>query len=317
MPDIDWAAIRQEVLGTFSIAALPPTLSLPALPLAVTQFIEKSNNPKVELKQLAAILETDTGLTLEILRYCNSTFIGLRNKVKGVLQALTILGLRQSRMFVISTGMQAAIQAKKSKLINQSCFWNFTLQKALFAREVAALMKTDQDMAFAGAMLQDFLLPVLTNDLCDAYIEFTKERDAQKVNLFDFETQRFGWNHAQAAASLAQRWGLPDDLVCCVAFHHFGLHMLAHPQLGRTAVAAVAISALLPDQLRQCHQGLELLMLLQQKWQAFDLMKLAETVDQKHAEIGVGVKNDFPLARRCKPVLEGQPQQPEGMLTVA
>lgn len=317
MPDIDWAGIRQEVLGTFTIAALPPTLSLPALPLAVTQFIEKSNNANVQLKQLASILETDTGLTLELLRYCNSTFVGLRHKVKGVLQALSILGLRQSRMFVISTGMQAAIQAKKSKLINQACFWNFTLQKALFAREVAGLMKADADMAFAGAMLQDFLLPVLTNDLCDAYLEFTNVRDAQQVSLCDFESRKFGWNHPLAAACLASRWGLPDDLVCCIAFHHFGLHMLAHPQLGRTAVAAVALSALLPDQLRQCHQGLEHLMLLQQKWQAFDLMKLAETVDEKHALIGVGVKNDFPLARRCKPALDGQVQPSEGVLAMA
>jgi HD-like signal output (HDOD) protein len=314
MTEIDWAKIRQEALGDFALAALPPTMSLPALPLAVTQFIEKSNHPKVEIKELARIIDTDTGLMLELLRYVNSTFVGLRHKVKGVLQALTILGLRQSRMFVISTGMQAAVRSRKSKLINQACFWNFTLQKALFAREVAMLMKADPDLAFVGALLQDFLLPVLTNDLCDQYLLFTQSRESQPMNLVDFEQKTFGWNHAQAAACLASRWGLPDDLVCCVLFHHHGLHMLAHPQLGRTSAAAVALSALLPDQLRQCYQGLEHLLLLQQKWTAFDLVKLAETVDEKHEQVGMGVRNDFPLARRCKPAFDGQAQPSEGLL---
>ena len=35
--------------------------------------------------------------------------------------------------------MQAAVRAKQSKLINQSVFWNASLQKALFAKEVAQL----------------------------------------------------------------------------------------------------------------------------------------------------------------------------------
>ena len=39
--------------------------------------------------------------------------------------------------------------------------------------------------------------------------------------------------------------------MCCILFHHFGLKILGHPQLGRTAAAAVAISALLPEEARQ------------------------------------------------------------------
>ena len=305
---IDWPGLYEETLGDFTLAALPPTLKLPALPHAVTLYMQKSNDPNASLKELVKIVETDTGLTVELLKYVNSSFVGLRHKAKSVQQALSLLGHRQSRTYIVTMGMQAAIQARKSKLIHQTSFWNASLQKALFAREVAGLLKTDGDLAFAGALLQDYLLPVITNDLLDDYLRFGESRADQPECLCEYEQATFGWDHALAGACLAHRWNLPDDLACCILFHHQGLRILAHPQLGRSPVAAVALSALLPDQLRQHYHGLEHLVSLQDKWAAFNLEQLVETVDAKHADSGLGIRNDFPLARRCRAVLESTAQ---------
>jgi serine/threonine-protein kinase len=250
------------------------------------------------------------------LRHINSAYVGLRQKAGSVHQALSLLGQRQSKQFVVTTGMQAAVRARKSRMINQSCFWNASLQKALFAREVASMLKTDADVAFAGSLLQDYLLPVVTNELFDDYLAYMKSRDERPVSLCDYERQTFGWDHAQAGACLAYRWRLPDPLVCCILFHHAGLRVLTHPQLGRSPVAAVALSALLPDQLRQQYNGLEHLAMLEAKWPAFNLQALAETVDAKHAAMGIGVQNDFPLARRCRPVLGDAAACDDGTLKV-
>jgi len=298
--EIDWTKIREETLQDFTLAALPPTLELPALPHAVTQFVQKAKDPKVTVKELSAIIATDTGLTVELLRHVNSSFMGLRHKAGNVQQALTLLGQRQSKSFVITTGTKAAVRARKSRLINQGAFWNASLQKALFAQEVAGLLKADPMLAFSGALLQDYLLPVVTNELLEAYIQFVDARHEQPVDICEFERGALGWDHATAAASLAHRWHLPDDLVCCILFHHYGLRILAHPELKRSAAAAVALSALLPDQLRQHLNGLDILQKLEQKWGAFSLQDLAETVDRKQEELGLGVRNDFPLARRCR-----------------
>jgi serine/threonine-protein kinase len=235
-----------------------------------------------------------------LLKYVNSSFLGLRQKATTVFQALSLLGRRQSRMLVMATGAQAAMQARKSKLINQQAFWNASLQKALFAREVAQLFQADADVAFSGALLQDYLLPVLTNDLVPMYLEFIESRETMPETLCEYEFNRFGWDHALAGACLAHRWNLPDELVCCILYHHTGLRIMAHPQLGRTAVAAVALSAMLPEQLRQHYHGLELLSKLQQKWSAFRLEQLAQTVDEQHESMNLGVRNDFPLLRRCQ-----------------
>ncbi len=315
MADIAWSSILDDSLGSFTLAELPPTLELPALPHAVTQFTEKAGQDEVDLLELAKIVETDNGLTVELLRHVNSTYVGLRNKAKNVHQAMSMLGLRQTKNFVITTGMRGAVQSRQSKLINQSSFWNANLQKALFAREIAKLLKTDEDVAFSGALLQDFLLPVLSNDLMNEYMQFIQTREQQTQGLPEFEQAVFGWDHALAGACLARRWKLPDELVCCMLTHHFGLRILSHEVLGRSPAAAVALSAMLPDQLRQSRLGLDLLQRLQTKWKAFDLVTIAERVDALHEENAMGVKNDFPLARRCQAAANSADAYADGTLT--
>jgi HD-like signal output (HDOD) protein len=297
---MDWAGIRSEGLSGFAMTAIPPTIQLPALPHAVTLFMQRSTDESTSMDELAQILETDAGLTIELLRYVNSSFLGLRQKAKTVHQALSLLGRRRSRMLVFATGTEAALRARKSKLINQSAFWNACLQKALFAREVARLLGTDVEVAFAGGLLQDFLLPVLTNDLFEGYLDFVHSRSNHPETLCEFEQKQFGWDHALAGGCLAHCWNLPDELVCCILYQHSGMRILAHAQLGRTAVAAVALSALLPDQLRQHYHGLDLLRKLETKWPAFQLERLAQSVDEQHNAMSVGVHNDFPLSRRLQ-----------------
>ena len=107
------------------------------------------------------------------------------------------------------------MRGRESKLINQDFFWNASLQKALFACEVVKLLKVDEDSVFAGALLQDYLLPIITNDQFKDYLDFVSKQDQQPVNICDYERERFGWDHAMATACLAKRWHLPDDLVCC------------------------------------------------------------------------------------------------------
>lgn len=304
MSNIDWSAIREKAMGPFQLSVLPPTLELPALPHAVAAFLDRSRDEQTEMRELSSIIETDSGLTVELLRYANSSFIGLRTKVRTVLHALSILGFRQSKLFVLTSGAQAAIRSRKSKLIHQASFWNTSLQRALFAREVARLLGADEDAAFAGAVMQDFLLPVLTNDLFDRYAPFTSDRVAQPDGLDEYEQREFGWDHALIAAGLATRWKLPDDLICGILMHHKGLRLLADPILRRTPVAAIAISSLLPDGLRQQYSGLDQLVLLETKWSAFKLAEIIQKVDTAHQALGLGVRNDYPLSRICRTALE-------------
>jgi serine/threonine-protein kinase len=296
---VDWAVIREEALAGLTVSLIPPKVRLPALPHAVTLFVQRSRDETVLLKDLAKILEADAGLTIQLLKYVNSSFLAVQKRVVSAFQALSILGCQHSLRFVIATGMEAAIRAHDSKLINQNAFWSTNLQKAIFSREIALLLKTDPEVAFVGSLLQDYVLPVLANDLFDDYRQFVQSEDPNAQTLSEFEQAHFGWDHGLVGACLAYDWNLPDELVCCIRYHHSGLEILSDPRLGHSPVAATALSALLPDQFCQRHHGLELLAQLERTWPAFCLQRLAESVDRQYVQIGLGIHND-PLLPRCK-----------------
>ncbi|HEY2251271.1 MAG TPA: HDOD domain-containing protein, partial [Planctomycetaceae bacterium] len=126
---INWARLVQGALGQFTTPVLPPNMKLPALPQAVTQFIQASSDPDMDLGVLGKIIETDSGLTLELLKHVNSAHIGLRTRASTARQALSLLGLKPTRNLLITVGTRAAIQSRQSRLINQNCFWIAALQK--------------------------------------------------------------------------------------------------------------------------------------------------------------------------------------------
>ena len=278
MTTTNWTAICDSKLDRSRKSVLPSNLKLPMLPRAVIEFGQKSKDPNASAKELGAIVESDSGLTCELLRQINSPIFGLRQEVQSAQHIISLLGLKTMRTLLATVAVKSAMPSRDSRLINMKTFWNTNLERAIFAREIAILLKADADLAFAGAMLQDFLLPALTSQECETYLDFSVQNKPRK-SLSAFERHVFGWDHAEAAAYLMREWSFPEDLIACVLLHHQGLAALANKSYGRTAVGAVAIAALMPDFFHQHPDGLTELVRLEIAWPVLNLVELAERVE--------------------------------------
>jgi serine/threonine-protein kinase len=289
---IDWKITRQKLLGEESQFSLPPNIQLPVLPVAVIEFIRKADDPDAKVKELSKVIESDAGLTAELLRYVNSSAFGMRKKVSTAEQTLTLLGIKKTKLFLMTSGVQESMKSRASKLINLKNFWIANLERAIFAREVAIMMKVDADIAFAGGMLLDLLLPILTNELATNYQPyFDKLAGQEHEELHNFERKQFRWDHACAGAHVLHGWGFPDELICAVFKHTEGFHILQDPVLGHSVVAAISISALIPDACQQMPRGLNQLFEMQDKHPAFNLVEIANRVDhdfQQMSNMGEG-----------------------------
>jgi len=297
---MDWLDSCTDILQEGEGESLPPKFKLPVLPTAITEFAKRSNDPEVTSGQLAKILESDSGLTADILQLVNSSTNGLRCTVSSVKQAISLLGFKKVQSFVLTVGAKRAMSRCDSKLINLTHFWSTNLERALLAREVAGLLRVDKEMAFAGAMLQDFLLPALTSELLDIYATYSDRRAHKAKTLVEFEQRRFGWNHAKATAHVAWRWNFPDEIVCGIYHHHRGVSILLDRDFAQTTVAAVAISSLLPDTLGQTPNGLDSLIELQEHWPQFDLDQIAERISLGFYEMGGHQTYHMTLAKRLE-----------------
>lgn len=297
-PRVNWDEISVSLLGQRNARILPPWVKLPSLPSAVMECVRLSQDPEVAPADFARAIEKDSGLTCILLRHVNSAAAGFSFKAGTALEAVTRMGIRSTMLFLLTTGLNEVMKTCNSRLVNFQSFWCSNLERALFARHVARLLRTDAELAFAGAMLSDCLLPLLTNKACTTYLRFVKLQEQAPRPLTEFEDKEFGWNHCTATALLLAGWNFPSDLVCCVYLHHKGLGVLKDPQLADTAAAAVAVAGLLPDQLHQAPDGPKLLQVLQSSWPEFSLQDVAEAVQLEFDEFAPGVENPLPLVER-------------------
>lgn len=302
---IDWKEVREALLPPDRKNLLPPNFKLPILPVAVTKFAQRADDPHVEIRELCQIIETDSGMTTELLKYANSSAVSLRRKASTALNAISLLGIRNTKLYLLTTAVKRAMRGTESKLINLQAFWTTNLERAVMAQIVARMLKADAELAFAAGMLQDFILPILSNELYPHYVTFAKRQESKPGHLADFEQQTFQWSHAEAGANVMFAWGFPDDLVCCTALHHSGVQLLADPTLGRSAAAAVAISAMIPCPLRQVPDGIERLIRLEQSWPAFELESIAEQVDAEVKLLAPGTDNPFSFKRSVEKAMAG------------
>ncbi|NQV27651.1 MAG: HDOD domain-containing protein [Rhodopirellula sp.] len=291
----NWTEKRETLLGGISQPHLLPDIKLPVLPQALVEFSQQADNPDCEIRNLATIVESDTGLTCQLLKTVNASHNGLRHRISSAHHAIATLGIRRTKLQLITVVLQESLSARQLKLINLATFWNANLERAIFARQIAKLLKADEYLAFSAALLVDFLLPVLTNDRDDRYIEFLNQSGTESSDLCQFEQQHFGCDHAEDAARVMFEWGFPDDLICCVMLHHHGLAILADPDLHQSAAAAVAVASLIPDPLRQSVAGLEQLQNLSEVWNAFDLQEVAEDVYQEYQAQSLDSANYIPV----------------------
>ena len=280
----DWAALRAELLDDRADAVLPPDVPLPVLPEPLLRFNRRSSDPDVRLAELSAILDRDASLVCELLRTVNASAVGLSRKAASTTQALSLLGIRRVRLLLLSAVVERQAAAMKSLPVYARLFARANLERAVFARVVAERLGADADLAFAAGLMQDFLLPVLMDELCPVYDDFVAtlaaaEAEGGGTDMAGLERDALGWDHAEAAARVMHGWGFPDDLVCCVRLHHDPERVARDGRLNRTAAAAASLAALIPDPIPQSPGGPERLFALAGEGYGFDPLELAAAAD--------------------------------------
>jgi HD-like signal output (HDOD) protein len=283
-----WKQLKEQTVSSLSVDNLPKSIELPALPHAVMEFVEKSADPDFDVNVLAAIVEKDTALTVELLRFVNSASFTLRSNAECVKDAIMQIGVTNAKNHLLAAGLKAATRAMNSKLINQRNFWNESLQRALFAREVARRMKLDAGLAFLGGLLQDYLLPVLTNHFDGEYIKFLSNDAADGRSLVDWEQEHFGWDHAQAGACLAAQWYFPDDILCAMWHHHALQEVLQGAGEEFFKLFPIALAGMLPDQLKQHSNGLAEIIRVDDQCKALHVDEVCTIVDEQQMEMADG-----------------------------
>lgn len=236
---------REQTTSSPNLDAILSSGQLPALPQSAIRVLELSKDPNNGPAEFAVPIESDPGLTGQVLRFVNSSYFGFSREISSVKLAITLVGVRTIKNFTLWSAVFSLMPNPKCGAFDLKSLWQDSLRRGLFARAVGLeLGLKEADDLFAAALLQDMALPLLVKELPDEYRRMLEQREGGKRRLSELEQEVFGWTHADAAGKMARQWDLPENLAVPIE-RHTHISEAAGGDVPIPALA-VALSALLP-----------------------------------------------------------------------
>ncbi len=194
---------------------------LPALPKAVSRVLALTDDPDMDLSEVAEAIQTDPALSAKILRISNSPYYGMRQYVGTLKLALVILGAREIRNIVLGVAVFDALRTRKTASMLAGDFWKHSFETAAFSKKFGEYLKlTVHGEDFVAGLLHDIGKVVLMRQFEEEYAPIYAETRGWGDALCAAEDEVFGFTHAEAAAALASYWNFPRTLVDGLMLHH-------------------------------------------------------------------------------------------------
>lgn len=196
---------------------------LPPLPTAISKVLDETNKAEPDLHRIDEIISGDQALASKVLRIVNSAYYGLSRQVTSVGQAVMILGLQQVRTITLSVGSIAAFSNKGPIDAEGSRrFWehSFATSSAcsILGRKMNFDRKTLEMMATIG-ILHDIGRMFFFCNFKPTYEKLIAKALKEGKSYEEAELGFLGETHAGIGAMIAEKWGLPEEIVQTIKSH--------------------------------------------------------------------------------------------------
>ena len=93
---------------------------IPGYTVNYLNMLREASRSEIDIDKLEQIFRRDVALSFKMLKFINSTFFGLRNKISSVRQALVLLGRKEILKWVSLLALQNIAQDKPDELVTLS-----------------------------------------------------------------------------------------------------------------------------------------------------------------------------------------------------
>jgi len=217
----------KEMIDPVSIrsvaGAIEELAEFPVLDATVLRVITLCDDQDSTAADLVDALEQDATFAANLLRFANSAARSHPIRAKTIRQAVMLVGRRALRRLALEAATYRFLERSKGN--GRASFGQLHLHAITVATGAAATSDeagAPGDTAHLAGLLHDvgkLVLPeVFGADVCDELAQRFPS-GAERVLA---ERERFGIDHAQCGALLAEAWGMPEDVASIIAWHHGG-----------------------------------------------------------------------------------------------
>lgn len=203
---IDTDAIEDRLFGRLYQDYLDDQLAVPSMPDIALRVRHAIDDADKSIDDIAKIVQADPALTARLVQVANSSLYRGQTPLLGCRQAITRLGLQQTRNLVYSFSLKQLFRAD-AKLLRQRMIqmWQHTASVAAITAILAKLTPGfEVDRALLAGLVHDIgVLPILS------YAERYPQLIAKPAAFDDIVSRLRG----QIGALVLRKWEFDEDLV--------------------------------------------------------------------------------------------------------
>jgi len=195
---------------------------IPPFPLTVSRVLHMLRDPEVNPEAVAEAVKFDQALTTNVLRYCNSSYFGIRRTISNLKEAIIYIGLSELKKIIVRSGTRQYFEKRKSGYEqNTGELWTHVLASSILAEKIKVLIvESNTDNVFIAALLHDIGKLVLSEFVEDFSGKIFNLIDEKGLSFLEAEKSVLGIDHADLGAVILEKWEFPEDIITAVKKHH-------------------------------------------------------------------------------------------------
>lgn len=224
MPSVDCSEGLPAPLRGTLLSRIEGEQHLPLLPATAARVLAACENERTGLEELAELITHDPSLAAHMLRIANSVGYAPRVPILSLQQAINRVGLATVSEVAIAVALKERVFAVPGYQERIAELWLHSALTACFAKEIAQLLRKDQDSAFLCGLLHDVGMPIVLQLVCD----LVREGCAPSVPPPQMEAAMQEL-HPTVGARMAEAWKLGPWIRRVILHHHEPALAKYHP----------------------------------------------------------------------------------------
>lgn len=210
---IDRACHLRRRLDNKSLRDFISTLTgLPSEPKVYARLCQLLRGGDASLREIAAVVEQDPGISASVLRLANSAFFGLARKLSSVRDAAVMLGVAHLKSVVLAVEVANAFPAVGG-ISNLSVAQEHSRSMLVATALQDVFDVGERDDRFTVGILHGLGRLVIAMQWC--------QRDGKReVTTMEQLLEQVGFQHPEVCGILLESWGIPTYIVEGIVHHH-------------------------------------------------------------------------------------------------
>ena len=193
-------------------------IGIPPRPAALDVIAREIQKDSPDLHVLEKALRGDVALSAGVIKVANSTYFGLQTRVRTILEAIEVMGLRSVSKVIACVSLRTAFPN-----LNLERFWDGSMKVATLSAWLVGEKRwkgLSQEDAYTFGLFRDCGIAVLLQRM-PSYVDVLRKANTDASQPFtEIECDVIPVSHAHVGAILTQAWWLPLEISEGIRHHH-------------------------------------------------------------------------------------------------